>query len=112
MAVEIFFKTIFKKEMSHLMRKRTICIVENKDADQLRGNRKADQRLCFRYSESTIFLNRKFQTSTCLLWPYSPVCVGPVQNHIVGFLMRRLKCVKLEDQSRVPFNIYNHLLFL
>ena len=27
---------------------------ENKDADQLRGNREADQRLCFRYSDSTI----------------------------------------------------------
>ena len=26
----------------------TICIGENKGADQLRGNREADQRLCFR----------------------------------------------------------------
>ena len=25
------------------------CICENKDADQLRGKREADQRLCFRY---------------------------------------------------------------
>ena len=40
--------------MSHLMGKPTICIGENKDADQLRGNREADQRLCFRYSDSTI----------------------------------------------------------
>ena len=29
-------------------------ICENKDADQLRGNREADQRLCFRYTDSTI----------------------------------------------------------
>ena len=36
------------------MRKPTICIGENKNADQLRGNREADQRLCFRYSNSTI----------------------------------------------------------
>ena len=36
------------------MGKTTICIGENKDADQLRGNREADQRLCFRYSDSTI----------------------------------------------------------
>ena len=35
------------------MRKPTICIGENKDADQLRGNREADQRLCFRYTDST-----------------------------------------------------------
>ena len=34
------------------MGKPTICIGENKDADQLRGNREADQRLCFRYSVS------------------------------------------------------------
>ena len=26
----------------------------NKDADQLRSNREADQRLCFRYIDSTI----------------------------------------------------------
>ena len=35
------------------MGKPTICICENKDADQLRGNREADQRLCFRYTDST-----------------------------------------------------------
>ena len=35
------------------MGKPTICICESKDADQLRGNREADQRLCFSYSDST-----------------------------------------------------------
>ena len=40
--------------MSRLLGKPTICIGENKDAYQLRGNREADQRLCFRYSDSTI----------------------------------------------------------
>ena len=30
------------------------CICENKDADQLRSNCAADQRLCFRYTDSTI----------------------------------------------------------
>ena len=50
--------------MSHPMGKPTICIVENKDADQLRGNREADQRLCFRYSDSTIYplLNSKISS--------------------------------------------------
>ena len=42
--------------MSCIMRKPDICICENKDADQLRGNREADQRLCFRYIDSTITL--------------------------------------------------------
>ena len=36
------------------MGKPTICIGKNKDADQLRSNREADQRLCFRYSDSAI----------------------------------------------------------
>ena len=40
--------------MSLVVRKPAFCICENKDADQLRGNREADQRLCFRYMDSTI----------------------------------------------------------
>ena len=42
--------------MSRIMRKSTICKCENKDADQLRGNREADQRLCFHYLDTTISL--------------------------------------------------------
>ena len=55
------------------------CICENKDADQLRGNREADQRLCFRYIYSTISLlpYTKFQAFSHLVWLYSPVYVGP-----------------------------------
>ena len=43
------------------MGKPTICIGENNDADQLRGNREADQHLCFRHLDSTItpLLNSK-----------------------------------------------------
>ena len=41
-------------DMSLVIRKPAFCICENKDADQLRGNREADQRLCFRYIDSTI----------------------------------------------------------
>ena len=40
--------------VSRIMRKPDFCLGENKGADQLRGNREADQRLCFRYSDSTI----------------------------------------------------------
>ena len=54
----------FNIDMSRLMGKPTICIGENKDADQLRGNRKADQRICFRYSDSTIPLLLKFEISS------------------------------------------------
>ena len=38
------------------MRKLDFCICENKGADQLRSDCEADQRLCFRYSDSTISL--------------------------------------------------------
>ena len=70
------------QDMHNLSRdvtKPEFCICENKDADQLRGNREADQRLCFRYIDikSLCFLNPKFQASSRLLWLYSPVCVRP-----------------------------------
>ena len=38
------------------MRNPTFCICENKDADQLCGNREADQCLCFHYIDSTFHL--------------------------------------------------------
>ena len=50
--------------MSLIMRKPAFCICENKDADQLRGNREADQRLCFRYWDSTIPLLPKSEISS------------------------------------------------
>ena len=45
------------------MGKPTICIGENKGADQLRSNCEADQRLCFRYMDSTINLPSKSRIS-------------------------------------------------
>ena len=50
--------------MSRDVRKPDFSICENKDADQLRGNREADQRLCFRYTDSTILLLRKSKISS------------------------------------------------
>ena len=68
--------------MSRVMRKPVFCICKNKDADQLRGNREADQRLCFHYTDSAIPLHpkSKFQASRHLLWLYSPVYVDLVGN--------------------------------
>ena len=50
--------------MSRDVRKQVFRICENKDADQLRGNREADQRLCFRYTDSTIPLLPKSEISS------------------------------------------------
>ena len=76
------------------MRKPAFCICENKDADQLRGNSEADQRLCFRYSDSTIPLLPKSVISS--LYP-SSVAVQPglyrtwSEPPKTGFLRTRLK---------------------
>ena len=56
------------------MRNPTFCIWENKDADQLRGYREADQCLCFRFIDSTIPLLSK--SEIIRLWP-SSVAVQP-----------------------------------
>ena len=74
------------------------CICENKDADQLRGNRKADQRLCFCYIDSTIFLLSKYEISS--LQP-SSVAVQPGLCWNVGFLMTRLKYYLAVDTREI-----------
>ena len=58
-----------KFKMSLVVRKPSFCICENKDADQLRGNREADQRLCFRHIDSTILLLPRSRISS--LYPSS-----------------------------------------
>ena len=50
--------------MSRVMRKPAFCICENKDADQLRVDREADQRLYFRYTASIIPLLSKSKLSS------------------------------------------------
>ena len=76
------------------MGKPTICIGENKSADQLRGNREADQRLCFRYSDSTIPPqpdSQNFKLLACFCTCTGQFVSDLFVNHIVGFPMRRLK---------------------
>ena len=48
------------------MRKTDFCLCENKGADQLPSNCEADQRLCFRYLDSTIPLLPKYDLSSFL----------------------------------------------
>ena len=88
------------------MGKPTICICENKDADQLRGNREADQRLCFRYSDSTIPLLFKILNSFCDCTGLYVVCVGPgweprrpIFSCRCSFLLRSLASAELARNS-------------
>ena len=65
------------------MRKPGFCLWENKGADQLCSNCKADQHLCFHYTDSTIPLFSKSKISSlqaifCAL--YNTVCVRLVAN--------------------------------
>ena len=55
---------LYMEHLSRIVRKPDFCLGENKGADQLRGNREADQRLCFRYSDSTIPLLLKSEISS------------------------------------------------
>ena len=55
---------IHQEYLSRIVRKPDFTYAKNKDADQLRGNREADQRLCFRYTDSTIPLLSKSKISS------------------------------------------------
>ena len=78
--------------LSRCMGKPTICIGENKDADQLCSKREADQRHYFCYTDSTsstIYIqNFKLLAAfcDCTAWFVSDL----VRPQIVGFLMHRL----------------------
>ena len=90
-----------KEYKSRVMRKPAFCICENKDADQLRDNREADQRLCFRYTESTIPLLPKYKISS--LYPSSVavqtgLCGTWSETPKTGFLTTRL--IKQKQKSR------------
>ena len=75
------------------MRKPAFCICEIKDTDQLRGKGETDQRLCFRYTDSTIPLLPKSEISSLLP---SSVAVQPglcgtwSETPKTGFLASRL----------------------
>ena len=81
-------------EMSPVMRKPVFCICENKDADQLRGNREADQRLCFRYTDSTIPLQPESEISNLKSFSVAVqpgLCRTLSETSKTGFLTTRLK---------------------
>ena len=100
--------------MSRVMRKPAFCLCENKDADQLRGDREADQRLCFPYMASTIPVLLKYEISS--LWS-SFVAVQPglcrtwSETRETGFLVTRLIWNLAQDFVMLvlhPINSYRH----
>ena len=87
--------------MSRIVRKPDFCLRESKGADQLRGNREADQRLCFRYTDSIFPLlliseissfysaSVTVQVSLCQTWAETPK---------TGFLASRLKILMFNKE--------------
>ena len=90
------------------MRKPTFCICENKDADQLRGNREADQHLCFRYIDTFLIPNSKPLAifCSCTAWFVS----DEVGNQSVGFLMPWLKYTAILTVVTMIILLYNEVM--
>ena len=74
-------------------KKADFCLCENKGADQLRSN--CDQRLCFRYTDSTLSLLIKSEIISSFYAASGTVHVGLCQTWLetpkTGFLASRLK---------------------
>ena len=90
MVVELYFNHFHN--MSRIVRKRDYCLCDNKGADQLRSNCEADQRLCFRYSDSTFPLLLISEISS--FWPASEtvqagLCRTWSETPKTGFLASR-----------------------
>ena len=84
------------------MRKRDFCLGENKGADQLRGNLEADQRLCFRYSDSIIPLLLKSEISSLYLFSelvQAGLCRTWSETPTTGFLASRLIYIESNFQK-------------
>ena len=80
-SVSVLPSQVPQRDMSRVMRKPAFCICENKDADQLRGNREADQRLCFRYTDSAIPLLPKSEISRLAIFSG---CTARFMSDLVG----------------------------
>ena len=85
--------------MSLRMEKPTICIGENKDADQLR--------LCIRYTDSTIsrLSKYKIQPLTIFCDCTARFVSDLVGTQIVGFLTHRLKCNSSNSYRQIQIHV-------
>ena len=105
-----------QQHMSHLMGKPTICIGENKDADQLRGTAKLISAFVFatRIGRFLYFLNPKFPVSSCLLCLYSLACVGPVRKphcwffHEAAHIFEHWSTIKIYQKNNLIVMVYKN----
>ena len=89
------------------MKKPTICIGENKGADQLISAFVFATRIV----QFLFYLNPKFQASSSCLCLYSSVCVGPVRKPHSWFSHEVAHINLIREQSILPLKTYmNHNL--
>ena len=92
------------------MRKLAFCICENKDADQLRGNREADQRLCFRYMDSTIPLLPNFKPLAILCGCTARFVWDQVKNPEDRFSHNEAHMFLISEWCLKNYKIYSGIL--
>ena len=80
-----------------------ICICENKDGDELRVNREADQRLCSRYTDSARIRNFK-PKAIC------PVCVEPGRKLRGSIFSQRRRGSYRPSQDQGCFYYLGHVM--
>ena len=85
-------------------------ICENKGADQLRSNCEADQRLCFRYTASTIPLLVKSEEGGGLICAHAPILF--LLSMVNSFLLTPIKCIYLEKHFRSQDSTLTYSIFV
>ena len=99
--------------MSHFMGKPTICICENKCADQLRSYCEADHTFVFAalIVQFLYFLNPKFPVSSHLLCLYSPICVGPVRKPHCSFSHEAAQLLQINHSLFIQIDFFSGCSF-
>ena len=112
------FMCINGQLVKHVLNCEKLCLCENKGADQLHSNCEADQRLCFRYMDSTI--SRLFKSEISSFYPSSVaaqanLCQTWLKTPKTGFLVSRLIHYMKKEYTIISFifavflqNLYNN----
>ena len=105
------------------MGKPTICIGENKGADQLRSNCEADQRLCFRYKDRTLSLLFKsvissfqpasvtVQTGLCQTCSETTLFVSPRGGSLINTIERLFSVRSNNNVEQICIPVQEFLKF-
>ena len=91
---------------------KTFCICENKDADQLRSICAGDQRICFRYTDSTIPLLPKAEISILHYARTKTQISCAVSAQVISAFVFAILIVQFLYYLKPKFQFSSHLLWL